>query len=510
MGLVIALVCAACASTPEDSASPPTSLPMVESTTQPEQIDESPGIDDAGEESTDPIVTLAPTPEEVNTSLGRGINLGNALDGPRENTWGPGLEAAHFVAIREAGFDHVRLPVSWAGYADLESPYKIPDDDPTIDLDYGSIWERVEWAIDQAEQNDLLIVLNLHHYDELHENPDEEIERFLAMWEQISVRFADAGDHVILELLNEPNGVFSDQPELWTELFAETLAIVRETHPTRTVIVGPVEFNAITALEHLTLPDDPHLLVTVHVYSPFEFTHQGAVFADPILPTGVSWSAEHIGLSQSVDNSSWDTTIVPGADGLAVQYGGQWKGFAVDLDSDVRPSELRLTMSGDAWLRAGCRTDGSLVEISEFSTQSNVADYVIDLSACPDTTTGIFLMNTTADDRTIVISGLDLCTSDSSCQSLLSSQRAALEQLIDQAAEWSATTGHPINIGEFGAFSAGGEVPVEDRASWTRTVRDIAEGHGMSTSYWEFYRGFGAFDPESNTWVPELLEALMG
>jgi endoglucanase len=43
------------------------------------------------------------------------------------------------------------------------------------------------------------------------------------------------------------------------------------------VIVGPGQWNGIRALEKLQLPkDDRHLIVTVHFYEPFEFTHQGA------------------------------------------------------------------------------------------------------------------------------------------------------------------------------------------------------------------------------------------
>src|SRR5262249_305422 len=44
----------------------------------------------------------------------------------------------------------------------------------------------------------------------------------------------------------------------------------------RPVIVGPVAWNSIAALEQLRLSDDRNLIVTVHYYDPFEFTHQGA------------------------------------------------------------------------------------------------------------------------------------------------------------------------------------------------------------------------------------------
>ena len=328
------------------------------------------------------------------------------------------------------------------------------------------------------------------------------------MWEQISERLAGAGDHVVLELLNEPSAVFNAEPERWNDLFAQTLEIVRADHPTRTVIVGPVDFNAVTALDSLVLPDDPHLLGTVHVYAPFEFTHQGAVFADPIPPVGATWNADNVGLAEVANNSSWDTTAASGPNGLSVRYDAQWAGFAVDLDDTFDPTTLTFTSSGQASVRAGCRDDDGLIEVVEMGLSEATATYEVDLSECLEQSTSIFLMNT-EDPRTIVLSELELCTTDG-CHNLLSSQRDRLVDHFAIAAEWSEQTGIPLNLGEFGAFGADGQSPIADRAAWTRTVRDIAEGHDISTSYWEFYSGFGAFDVESESWVPELRNALVG
>jgi endoglucanase len=51
---------------------------------------------------------------------------------------------------------------------------------------------------------------------------------------------------------------------------------VRASNPERTVIAGPARWNIVDALPELRLPDDDRLTVTVHYYSPFRFTHQGA------------------------------------------------------------------------------------------------------------------------------------------------------------------------------------------------------------------------------------------
>src|SRR5947208_9709567 len=63
----------------------------------------------------------------------------------------------------------------------------------------------------------------------------------------------------------------------WNTFIAKVLAAVRKANPTRAVIVGPGQWNAIRALDKLELPaDDRNLILTVHSYDPFEFTHQGA------------------------------------------------------------------------------------------------------------------------------------------------------------------------------------------------------------------------------------------
>src|SRR5262249_51047843 len=93
----------------------------------------------------------------ANKKLGRGVNIGNALEAPREGDWGVRLKAEYFQAIKKAGFDTVRLPVKWSAHAKAAAPY-------TIDAKFA---ERVDWAIDQALANKLNVVVNVHHYDEM-------------------------------------------------------------------------------------------------------------------------------------------------------------------------------------------------------------------------------------------------------------------------------------------------------------------------------------------------------
>lgn len=206
-----------------------------------------------------------PTAHELNARLGRGVNLGNALEAPREGEWGMVLQADYFRLIREVGFEHVRVPIRWSAHAETAPPYTV---DPAF-------FERVDWVIEQARKHELLVVLNMHHYDEIFADPQGHAERFKAIWQQIAERYKDQPPEVMFELLNEPHDALT--PARWNALAAETLAVARESNPNRVVVIGPGDWNSHTALNRLSLPeDDAQIIVTFHYYLPFQFTHQGA------------------------------------------------------------------------------------------------------------------------------------------------------------------------------------------------------------------------------------------
>jgi endoglucanase len=214
-----------------------------------------------------------------NQRLGRGVNLGNALEAPTEGEWGMVLEAEFFALIHEAGFDSVRVPIRWNAHAEADAPYTIAPD----------FFARVDWVLEQAQANELAAVINIHHYEEIMENPIWHKERFLAIWRQMAERYQDQPESVYFELLNEPYSTLANTS--WNEFAAEAIAVIRQRNPNRTIIVGPGNWNAIDMLPILFLPEeDRNLIVTVHYYLPFQFTHQGAEWvenSDPWL--GTTW-----------------------------------------------------------------------------------------------------------------------------------------------------------------------------------------------------------------------------
>src|SRR5690554_317868 len=123
--------------------------------------------------------------------LERGVNMGNALEAPVEGHWGMTIQKEFFALIKEAGFDHVRIPIKWSAHTAEQSPYTI---DPTF-------FNRVDEVIDQALEQGLLVIINIHHYDELLQDPSGHEDRFLAIWRQIAQRYQDYPDTLYFELL---------------------------------------------------------------------------------------------------------------------------------------------------------------------------------------------------------------------------------------------------------------------------------------------------------------------
>jgi endoglucanase len=210
-----------------------------------------------------------PTPQNEEASAkglpGRGINLGNMLEAPREGEWGLRLEAGYFDTIKKAGFGTVRIPIRWSAHADHRPPYAIEAD----------FFKRVDWAVEQALSHGLAVVINVHHFDEMYRDPNRFEPMLRALWKQIAERYRKQPGRLAFELLNEPSDKLTD--ERWNRMIPPLLETIRATNPDRPVIVGPGHWNSLQSLDQLHLPaKDRNLMVTFHYYQPFEFTHQGA------------------------------------------------------------------------------------------------------------------------------------------------------------------------------------------------------------------------------------------
>lgn len=227
---------------------------------------------------------------EFTSGIKVGWNLGNTLDaaGTRdimsETSWGNPLTTEEMMlAVRDAGFNAVRIPVTWGNHM---------DEDHNIDADWTA---RVKQVVDYAYNNGLYVILNTHHESWIkpYESSREAAAEIMkAVWAQIAEVFKEYGEHLIFEGMNEPRMVGtefewnggSDEGHavvnFLNRVFVDTVRASGGNNARRFLMVSPyAASDTRTALAALELPDDSvdRLIVSVHTYTPNSFAQNTAI-----------------------------------------------------------------------------------------------------------------------------------------------------------------------------------------------------------------------------------------
>lgn len=193
--------------------------------------------------------------------LKRGVNLGNGWEA-EPGTWGLSYTVEDVERIAEAGFDHIRVPVAWH--------FHLEDREISHEL-LGKLEPVLRRALDRG----LRVLLDWHHFEALCKAPGAHRGEFVDGWRVIARHFAEWPEALHFELLNEP--CLELGGELLNEVHAEALEAIRRSNPERIVVVNPGGWSVVGSLGALRLPDgEERVIVSVHCYEPFEFTHQGA------------------------------------------------------------------------------------------------------------------------------------------------------------------------------------------------------------------------------------------
>ena len=210
--------------------------------------------------------------------LGRGVNiLGYDKAFWQDHEKGR-FKESYFKMIKDAGFSTVRINLN--PFTQMDSQNKINPG-----------WlETLDWVVTKGLDANLMVILDLHEYTTMADNPEAKKDMFLSFWKQIAPRYKDKSANVVFELLNEPNQKLT--VEMWNTFLAEAIKVIRESNPDRTLIIGPGNWNGIESLNTLKLPDnDRNIIVTVHFYNPMRFTHQGAAWASDYKNlSGIKWT----------------------------------------------------------------------------------------------------------------------------------------------------------------------------------------------------------------------------
>jgi endoglucanase len=230
------------------------------------------------------------TAAEVVAQMKLGWNLGNTLDALNagavrtsppstwETNWGNPVTTPELIeAVLDAGFNVIRIPVTWDGHMDVANDYQVEE----------SWMDRVQEIVDYAYEAVAYVILNTHHesWNEPYgSNGDQTAYIIERLWTQIAERFASYGERLIFEGMNEPRKIGTSVEwnggdwEGWlivnyyNEVFVKTIRNSGGNNPYRILMITPyaasVWGEAMSALE---VPDDDKLIVSIHSYEPYEF-----------------------------------------------------------------------------------------------------------------------------------------------------------------------------------------------------------------------------------------------
>ncbi len=194
----------------------------------------------------------------------RGVNFGNGWEA--NPAWKLVFTPEDIDHIADQGFDHIRVPVGFHFY--------LKQGKDGMELSK-SFLDELEPVLRRALDRKLTVLLDWHHFNDLTTAPDQNLSRFIAGWECIARHFKSWPSGLYFELLNEPHDAMTT--EVCNQIYPKTIAAIRRIDPARIIVASPGSWGGINELEKLRLPDDDdRIIVTVHCYEPFHFTHQGA------------------------------------------------------------------------------------------------------------------------------------------------------------------------------------------------------------------------------------------
>ena len=242
--------------------------------------------------------------QQITSQMTIGWNLGNTLDvattGLKSTTapgkfvtkWGnPEPTQELFDTVKAGGFNTVRIPTTW--YEHLEY------DESSQMYVVNSEWmDYVKKTVDYAYNQDMFVILNVHHEDFINEKvfTDETYavaaKKLGDIWTQVADTFADYDQHLIFEGMNEPRQTGNPSVNEWgngtedngyttqyinnlNSVFVNTVRNQGSAENQERVLMLPgyCASSDATAIRNIAIPDNAgNVALSVHAYLPYYFT----------------------------------------------------------------------------------------------------------------------------------------------------------------------------------------------------------------------------------------------
>lgn len=214
--------------------------------------------------------------------MGVGWNLGNSFDveSKDKTLWGNPLPTRAMIdLVASTGFKTLRIPVTWGYHQSDTEPF-------TIEQDY---LNRVQEVVDYGIENQLFVIINVHHDDDWVQLVSAEKEyvkaRLSSLWEQVAKHFKDYNERLIFDILNEPR--LKGTALEWTGGDSESRSILNEyqqagvdavrniggNNASRFLMVSSYAASTLDdPMDDLVIPNnDPNIIISLHTYFPWSF-----------------------------------------------------------------------------------------------------------------------------------------------------------------------------------------------------------------------------------------------
>lgn len=224
--------------------------------------------------------------DEIVSEINVGWNLGNTLDSyntsktglATETGWGnPKTTKEMIQSVKNAGFNAIRIPITWGEHMNGD----------TIDPEW---LERAAEIVDYAYNEGMFVIINMHHDDAIWFEPDDseysaDSAKLKAIWGQIAARFADYGDRLLFEGMNEPRTIGSTDEWMggtaaeravinkYEQDFVDTVRKSGGNNAERSLIITSYAASAETsAINDVVVPNNGNIIVSIHYYAPWQFS----------------------------------------------------------------------------------------------------------------------------------------------------------------------------------------------------------------------------------------------
>ncbi|MEJ5169593.1 MAG: glycoside hydrolase family 5 protein [Fimbriimonadales bacterium] len=177
--------------------------------------------------------------------------------------------------IRQAGFDHVRLPFNPEPFWNEADPSKI---EPVALSHY-------KRAVEGFLRRGVAVVVDMHPEDPFKNRiatDDAFVEKVAAFWKAFAREMASFDpERVLLEIMNEPSlqdrGA-KDPVKRWHEINVRLARAIREGAPKHTIVASGGGWTGVDQFDTLQPIPLDNVVYNFHCYDPFVFTHQGATW----------------------------------------------------------------------------------------------------------------------------------------------------------------------------------------------------------------------------------------